>query len=175
MQELQEAQVWHLGWEDTLEKKMTTHSGILAWKFPWREKSGMLQSIGLERVRPDWTHAWFILTDRDLLHFSYHTSFVVVVFVQSLNHVWLCNPLDCSSQAPLSFTISQSLFRLMSIELMVLFNHFILCCPLLLLPSIFPSIRVFSSKSALHNRWPLIIGASASASILPINLQSLFL
>ena len=87
----------------------------------------------------------------------------------------LCNPLDCSSQAPLSFTISQSLFRLMSIELMVLFNHFILCCPLLLLPSIFPSIRVFSSKSALHNRWPLIIGASASASILPINLQSLFL
>ena len=86
----------------------------------------------------------------------------------------LCNPKGCSSQAPLSFTISQSLLRLISIELVVPSNHLILCCPLLLLPSIFPSIRVFSSEPALHIRWSLSIGASTSASILPMNLQSLF-
>ena len=86
----------------------------------------------------------------------------------------LCNPMDCSSQAPLSFTISQSLLRLLSIELVVLSKHLILCCSLLLLPSIFPSIRVFSSASALWFWWSLSIGASAIASILPMNLQSLF-
>ena len=54
----------------------------------------------------------------------------------------------------LSFTISQSLFKLMFIESMMPSNHLILCCPLILLPSIFPSIRVFSSESALGIRWP---------------------
>ena len=56
-------------------------------------------------------------------------------------------------QTSLSFTISQSLLKLKSIELVMPFNHLILCRPLLL-PSIFPSIRVFSSESALHIRWP---------------------
>ena len=57
-------------------------------------------------------------------------------------------------QAPLSFTISRSLLRFMSIESVILSNHFILCCPFLLLPSIFPSIRVFSNESTLRSRWP---------------------
>uniref|UniRef100_A0A8C6FRB5 Immunoglobulin domain-containing protein n=1 Tax=Moschus moschiferus TaxID=68415 RepID=A0A8C6FRB5_MOSMO len=57
-------------------------------------------------------------------------------------------------QAPLSFTISQSLLKLMCIESVVLSNHLVLCHPLLLLPSIFPSIRVFSNESALCIRWP---------------------
>ena len=57
-------------------------------------------------------------------------------------------------QASLSFTISQSLLRLMSIESVILSNHIILCRPLLFLPSIFPSIRVFSNESSLHIRWP---------------------
>ena len=57
-------------------------------------------------------------------------------------------------QAPLSSTISQSLLKIMSIESVMLSNHLILCCPLLLLPSIFPSIRVFSNESALCIRWP---------------------
>ena len=57
-------------------------------------------------------------------------------------------------QASLSFTISQSLLKLMSIELVMPSNHLILCPPLLLLPSIFPSIRVFSNESALCIRWP---------------------
>ena len=57
-------------------------------------------------------------------------------------------------QASLSFTNSQSLLKLMSIKSVMPSNHMILCCPLLLLPSIFPSIRVFSNESALHNRSP---------------------
>ena len=57
-------------------------------------------------------------------------------------------------QASLSFTISQSLLKLMSIESVMLSNHLILCCPLLLLLSIFPTIRFFSNESSLHIRWP---------------------
>ena len=63
-------------------------------------------------------------------------------------------PWSAACHTSLSFSISQSLLKFMSVESMVLSNHLILCHPLLLLPSIFPSIRVFSSKSALHIRWP---------------------
>ena len=63
-------------------------------------------------------------------------------------------PSAAACQASLSFTISQNLLRFMSIKSVMLSNHLILCCPLLLLPSIFASIRVFSNKSALHIRWP---------------------
>ena len=66
----------------------------------------------------------------------------------------LCDPCTAACQASLSFTNSQSLLKLMFIELMILSSHLILCHPLLLLPSIFPSIRVFSNESALHIRWP---------------------
>ena len=77
------------------------------------------------------------------------------VVVQSLNHVRLfATPWTGAHQANLSFTIPQSLLKLMSIELVMPSNHLILCCPLLLLPSIFPSIRVFSNESALCIRWP---------------------
>ena len=72
-----------------------------------------------------------------------------------LSHVWLfATPWTTAHQASLSITNSQSLPKLMSIELMMPFNHLILCLPLLLLLSIFPSIRVFSNESALHIRWP---------------------
>ena len=63
-------------------------------------------------------------------------------------------PWTSAHQVFLSFTISQSLFKLLSIELMMPSNHLILCHPLLPLPSIFPSIRVFSNEWALHIRWP---------------------
>ena len=62
-------------------------------------------------------------------------------------------PQSPACQASLSITNSQSLLQLMSIELVMPSNHLILCCPLLLLPSIFPSIRVFSNESALRIRW----------------------
>ena len=77
------------------------------------------------------------------------------VVVQSLNCVQLfVTPWTAACQASLSFIISQSLLTLMSIESVMLSNHLILCRPLLLLPSIFPSIRIFSNESALHIRWP---------------------
>ena len=79
----------------------------------------------------------------------------VVAVVQLLDHVQLfVTSWTVAHQAPLSSTISQSLLKFMSIELMMLSNHLILCQPLPLLPSIFPSIRVFSNESALHIRWP---------------------
>ena len=62
-------------------------------------------------------------------------------------------PWTTTRQASLSFTIFQSLLKFMSIESVMLSNHLIFCCPLLLLPSIFPSIRVFSNESTLHIRW----------------------
>ena len=77
----------------------------------------------------------------------------LVFVVQSLSHIQLCDPTDCSTPGLPAFTISQSLLRLPSIESVVLSNRLILCRPLLLLPSVFPSIRVFSNESALHIRW----------------------
>ena len=73
-------------------------------------------------------------------------------------------------QASLSFTISHSLFKFMSIELVMPSKHLIVCCPLLFLPSIFPSIRVFSNESVLHIRWPKYW--SFSFSISPSNEYS---
>ena len=70
----------------------------------------------------------------------------VAVVIQPLSHVQLfVNPWTLAHQASLSLTVSQSLLKLMSIESVVASNHLILCCPLFLLPSIFPSIRVFSN------------------------------
>ena len=78
-----------------------------------------------------------------------------VVVVQSLSHVQLfATPWTAAHQASLSFTISQSLFKLMSIRLVMPSNHLVLCHPLLLLPSTFPSIRIFSNELALCIRWP---------------------
>ena len=75
--------------------------------------------------------------------------------VQSLSRVWLfATPRTAAYQASLSITNSWSLLKLMSIGSVMPPNHLILCHPLLLLPSIFPSIRVFSNESALHIRWP---------------------
>ena len=79
----------------------------------------------------------------------------VRIVVQFLSHVWLfATPWTAACQASLSFTVSWSLLRLMSIELVMSSNHLILCYPLLLPPSIFPSIRAFSNESVLCIRWP---------------------
>ena len=74
---------------------------------------------------------------------------------QSLSHVWLfATPWYAALQASLSNTNTRSLLKLKSIESVMPSNHLILCCPLLFLPSIVPSIRVFSSESVLYIRWP---------------------
>ena len=96
---------------------------------------------------------------------------IVIFIVQSLSHVQLfVTPLTSACQASLSITISWSSLKLMSIESGMPSNHFILCCPLLLLHSIFPSIRVISNESALHIRWPK--DWSFSFSISPSNEDS---
>ena len=78
-----------------------------------------------------------------------------IIVVQSLTRVWLSViPWTAERQASLSWSISQSMIKLMSIELVMPSNHLILCHSLLLLPSIFPSIRVFYNESALHIRQP---------------------
>ena len=91
--------------------------------------------------------------------------------VQLLSCIWLfATPWTAARQVSLSITNSQSLLKLMSIESMMSSNHLILCHPLLLPPSIFPSIRVFSNESALCIRWPKYW--SFSFNISPSNAYS---
>ena len=88
--------------------------------------------------------------------------------VQSISRVWLfATPWTTARQASLSITNSQSPLKPMSIKSVIPSNHLILCRPLLLLPSIFPSIRVFSNESALRIRWPKYW--SLSFNISPFN------
>ena len=94
--------------------------------------------------------------------------------VQLLSCVQLfVTPRTAAHQASLSITNSQRLLKLMSIESVMLSNHLFICDPLLLRPSIFPSIRVFS-KSQFFTSGGQSIGVSASASVLPMNIQDWF-
>ena len=104
---------------------------------------------------------------------SWNTTQQLVQFssVQSLSHVRLfVTHWTEACQASLSITKFKSLLILMSIEMVMPSNHLILCCPILLLPSIFLSIRIFSNESALHIRWPKY--RSFSFSISPSNEYS---
>ena len=148
-----------------------THSSILAWEITWTEEPGGLQSIEWQRLSQlsDQTTEnlrqnlkttlnilgvleWGILLkgypcmgNRTCLDAS-------VQFRGSVTSDFT-TPWTAAHQASLSFTSSRSLLKLMSIESVMPSNHLILCHPLLLLPSIFPSIRVFSNES-VHIRWP---------------------
>ena len=117
-----------LDWEDPLEEGTATHSSILTWRIP--------QTL--------------------LICKTCHGSCMIQFSsVQLLSHVQLIvTPWTVALQASLSITNSQSLRKLMSIESVMPSNYLILCHPLLLLPSIFPSIRVFSNESVLRIRWP---------------------
>ena len=86
----------------------------------------------------------------------------VCLVVQS--YTTLCDPMDCSPSGSSILYSSWSLLKFMSIESLMLINHLIFCCPLLLLPSTFPSIRVFSNESALCIRWPKYWSFSFSIS-----------
>ena len=124
-----------LGLEDPLEKGKATHSFTVAWRIPWT-----ISTMGSWRVR----HNWVTFT----LKLGKKIQFSCSVVSDSLRRHGL------QRKASLSITNSQSLLKLMSIELVMPSNHLILCHPLLLLPSIFPSIRVFSNESVLRIRWP---------------------
>ena len=150
---------------------------ILSRRIPWTEKPGGLQSMGLQRVGHDW------VTQKQqqsgikkkkgkrkrekglyplLLKFS---SVHLLSCVRLLATLW-----TAACQASLSITNSQRLVKLMSIVSAMPSNHLILCCTLFLLPSIFPSVRVFSSELVLCIRWPKYL--SFSFSISPSNEYS---
>ena len=127
----------------SLEKGMATHSSILAWRSPWTEEPGGLQSMGLQRVGHDWS-------DLACMH-----PFLWFNSVQSFSCVRLfATPWTAACQAFLSITNSWSLLRLMSIASVMPSNFLIFCHPLLLSPSILPSIKVFSNESVLPISWP---------------------
>ena len=95
-------------------------------------------------------------------------AFGVLLFslVEPLSRVWLfVTPWTAACHSSLSFSVSQSSLKLMSVESVMPSKHFILCHPLLLLPSIFLSIRVFSNESALHIRWPKYWSSSFNNSL----------
>ena len=134
----------------------TLPGGILAWKIPLVEESGVTKNL--------------TQLSTNTFTFFHYTGMIdwIISSVQPLSHVWLfVSPWSAARQASLSITSSRRLFKLMPS------NHLLLCCPLLLLPSIFPSIRVFSSESGLRIRWPNV-GTSASALVLPKNIQYWF-
>ena len=92
----------------------------------------------------------------DSIHL-FKLAVVVAIVAQLLSRVWLFATLcPIARQAPPSSTVSQNFFKFMSTELVMRFNHRIPCFPLLLLLSIFPSIKVFSNESALQTRWPVL-------------------
>ena len=126
--------------------------------------------MGLQRVGHDWaTDLIWSDYSQGLRIFPLDFHFILFLFTtccSSLSHVWTLWTAAC--QASLSFTISWSLLKLLSIESVMLSNHLILCCPLLLLPSVFPSIRVFFNKLALHLGGQSI---GPPTSVLPMNIQ----
>ena len=173
---MQETCVNFLGWEDTLENEMVTHSSILAWRIPWIEEPCKLPSTGSQRVRHDWITNTFTFHTLIWDHFWVNYMLPILLMgrlvlvcqfssVQSLSRVWLfVTPWTTACQASLSLTNSRSLPKFMSIESVMSSSHLILCRPLLLLPPIPPSIRVFSNESALSIRWPKYWSSSFSIS-----------
>ena len=116
-----------------------------------KQHKGILWGVG-SALYPDRSDAEITHTHIKTDLFTKRRSIFVV---QSLSHVRLfATPWTVVHQPSLSFRISQHLLKLMSIESVMPSNYLTLCCPLLLLPSTFPSIRVFSNELALHIRWP---------------------
>ena len=141
-----------------------TWAWVSSGRWWWTGKPGMLQSMGLQRVGHDWVTELNWAKSSSLrgwspqyFCFNYNNSCLMIhqfTSVQSLSRVWLfATPWTAASQASLSITNSLSLPKLMPIESVMPSNHLILCRLLLLLPSIFPSIRVFSNESALCIWW----------------------
>ena len=117
-------------------KDLSVHSSILAWRIPWTEEPGGLQSTGSQRVTHDFTFTF------------------TFCLVQPLSHVWLCYTMHCRMPGfPVHHQLPEPAQTHVH-HIMMPSNHLILCHPLLLTPSIFPSIRVFSSGLILCIRWP---------------------
>ena len=150
---------------------MATHSNILAWRIPWTDDTGRLLSLGCRELNT--TERLCITGSLCCIPEISKTLLINYQFssVQLLSCVRLfATPWTAALQASLSITNSRSLLTLMSIEPVMPSNHLILCPPLLLPLSIFPSIRVFSDESVLCIKWPKYW--SFSFSISPANEHS---
>ena len=134
-------------WLDGITNSMDMGLGGLG-SWWWTGRPGVLWFMGSQRVRQDWETElnWYVIIFISLLWY--------VVFQLLSRVLLLATPWTAARQASLSFTISRSLLKLTSTESVMPSNYLILCHPLLLPPSIFPSIRVFSNESALHIGWP---------------------
>ena len=149
---------------------MATHSSVLAWRIPTGQRSlvgyspqGCKELGTAEATEHAIQHT--TCSEAGSLPFWRLSELSQFRSVQSLSRVRLfATPWTVACQASLSITNCLSLLKLMSIESVMPSNHFILRCPLLLLPSIFPSIRVFSNESALCIRWPKYWSFSFSIS-----------
>ena len=147
---------------------MATHSSIFAWKIPWTEEPSRLQLTGSQTVGWQSTHACIRMLKEVKEKFTgRQDQFQKKCFLsvnidktqfstaQLLSRVrFFATPRTAARQASLSITKSLSFLKLMSTESVMPSKHLILYRPLFLLPSIFPSIRVFSNGSVLRIRWP---------------------
>ena len=159
-----ETWVWSLGWQDSLEKGMATHSSILAWRIPVVEETGGIQSTGLQRAGHDWatkyTYMYILymcVDSRGRCIMATGCSLYLCVFenfissVQSLSHVQLfVTPWTAARQVSLSITNAWNLPKFMSILSVMPSSHLILCRPLLLMSPIPPNIRGCSNESTSH-------------------------
>ena len=136
------------------------------------EWTGYIRSLFIYLLMDLWVVSGYWLLQKKC--YKHLRACLCISSVESLSRVQLfATPWTAACQASLSITNSRSLHKLIYIESVMPSNHLTLCHPLFHLPSIFPSIRVFSKESVLHIRW-LSIGISASASVLPINIQNRF-
>ena len=145
-----------------------------------RENSVFQKWLNCEPSAASLSHSWA----NDYLDPQHPLNLVITLFQMSTCHVVVVQLLSrvqlfvalwtAACQASMSFTVYLSLLKLISIESRMPSKPLIFCHPLLLLPSVCPSIRVFSSESALCIRWPESVGVSASASVLPVNIQGWF-
>ena len=147
---------------------MATHSSILAWRIPWIGEPGRLQSTGSQRVGHDLATTHILQLKKEnagknsnVHTMEYHSATERNVTGYNMLFLFSCQVASDSAilwtpahHASLFPTIFWSLPKFMSIESVMTPNHLIPCHPLLLLFSIFPSIRVFSNESALCIRWP---------------------
>ena len=133
-----------LGREDPLQEGMATNSSILACRIPCTEEPGRLQSIGSQRIRYDRGD----LARIRFIPWRFHIHCSVTKSCPTL-----CDSMNCSTPGfSVLHCLPEFAQKLMSSESVMPSNRLILCCPLLLPPAIFPSIRVFSNKSALSIR-----------------------